>query len=238
MSPLLTRITASLMALPIWTVGLGTVAIAEDARSIMDSPAVERLQEMFSPSVRATVAACADQGGVDLSPGATADGLVMCSDGTADSSVAFADYVATTADILTASSLVGFHTVIEADPRISPAMIVNFLAAPQGMEMLRTAIQSAIAQSQLIPSQSEASTALLTEEVLNRLVATLSNPTQLETLLGTPDQQAIVLNNFCGASGQSVEQVRSLVPDLSSVQLYSICIEASGIAGEALRLLN
>ncbi|MEB3357509.1 MAG: hypothetical protein VKK04_12345 [Synechococcales bacterium] len=238
MPPILTRIAASLMLLPIWAIGWETVAIAEETRSLMDSPAIERLQEMFSPSVRATVGACAEQGGVDLSPGATAEGWVMCSDGTPDRTVAFADYVATTADILTASSLVGFRTVIATDPRLSPAMLVNFLAAPEGMEMLRTAILSAIVQSQLIPSQSEASISLLTGEVLNRLVPTLGDPTQLETLLGTPDQQAIVLNNFCGASGLPISQVQDLVPDLSSVQLYSICIEESGIAGEALRFLN
>lgn len=207
------------------------VAAAEPGQ-VPESAAVERLLNMFSPEIQSTINACWESGKVNLAAGASQDGSVTCADGSRDSAVPFADYVDTVSDILTASSLVGFRTVIETNPRVSPEALVTFLSNPEGAEMLRDVIETAIAQSQLLPVDSSESATYLADEVISRMLPAVQSTGGLVDLLGTPDQYNQVVSRFCMSPGMSVDQAQESIPGLSSVQLYAICIQESGVTEE------
>lgn len=196
---------------------------------------IERLSHMFSPQIQATINACQTRGKVDIIAGATAQGHVICGDGSPDDTVAYSSYLETISDILAASSLVGFRTVLQADPRLTPELLRTAFSSPEGIQLLRNAIQVAITQTNFLPATATASTTILTDSVLERLSASLQDSSTLDTLLGTPDQYSSVVNQFCMAPGMSVEQVKTTVPELNSLQLYAICIQESGVASEVLR---
>lgn len=200
-----------------------------------ESAATERLFDMFAAEIQTTVNACAEQGKVNLAAGEAGDGSVLCGDGSSDADVTYASYVDTVSDILVASSLVGFRAVAASDPRIPPSAINMFLADARGTELLRTSIGNAIGRSQLFASNSPESNFILTNEVVDRLRLTLQDISGLENLLGTTDQYGQVVDNFCSSPGMSVNQAKTLVPGLNSVQLYAICVEESGITEELLR---
>lgn len=198
---------------------------------------LQRLTQMFSPAIQATMNACWEQGRVNLAAGAAQNGVVVCGDGST-SGVAYTDYLETVSDLLTASSLVGFRTVAASNPEISPQLLTSFLSSAQGVTTLRGAVQTAIVQSGLLPAQATDSQALLTNQVMERLLPNLQNPSQLETLLGSTEQYSRVVENFCTAPGMSIDQVKDLVPELNSIQFYAICIDESGTMNEVLRLLR
>lgn len=213
-------------------------APAMSDQEINSLSSIERLTAMFSPQIQSTVNACWNQGKADLASGPGQNGWLACGDGTPAADVSYADYVSTVSDLLAASSLVGFYTVSVSEPRISPEMLVSFLSNAQGQSLLRDAVGAAIVQSQLLPPDASASNSLLTEEVLSRITSTLSSSTSLQGLLGTPEQYSQVVNNFCAAPGMTVEETQGLVPDLSSLQLFAICIQESGVSSELLQFLG
>ncbi|MBF2083161.1 hypothetical protein [Thermoleptolyngbya sp. C42_A2020_037] len=207
---------------------------AADPPSPQRSSALQRLGQMFSPEIQSTIGACLEQGKVDVAAGPTSSGAVRCGDGST-TSVPYAAYVATVSDVLTASSLVGFRAVLQSNSGVSPEMLRMFVNSPQGGIVLRQAVQTAITQSELLPATATASTDILTDAVLTRLLPSLQDPTTLDTLLGTPEQYSQVVREFCTAPGMSVEQAKSRLP-LNELQLYAICIQESGVADEMLRL--
>lgn len=198
----------------------------------------DRLGQLFPTAVQQTIGACWDQGKVDLAAGADPDGSVICGDRTAESDVPYADYLTTVSDILVASSLVGFRTVMQTDVRVTPEVLSSFLASTQGQDLLRTTVQSAIAQSNLIPETATDSNGVLTDAVVARLIPELLDPTTFSTLTGTPEQYSEVVKSFCTAPGVPVEEIAQRVPELDSIQFYAICIEESGIADEVLRMIQ
>lgn len=206
--------------------------------TLQNSPASQRLLEMFSTEIRNTIAACAEQGKVDLAAGAGSDGTVVCGDGSTQPEISYTSYLNTISDILAASGLVGFRTVIEADPRVTPEMLVTVFSTPEGTATFYDAIQSVIVQSQLLPADAEDSTALLANEVVGKLRNSLQSPANLEGLLGTAEQYTQVVDNFCTAPGMSVDQAQQQTPGLTSIQLYAICVQESGMADEMLQLVN
>lgn len=199
------------------------------------SSAVERLSQMFSPQIQATINACQTRGKVNVVAGATAEGNVVCGDGSPEAAIAYTTYIETVSDILAASSLVGFRAVLQTDPRLTPELLRTAFASPDGVQLLRNAIQIAIVQSDFLPASATESTTILTDSVLERLGASLQDSSTLDTLLGTPDQYRSVVNQFCMAPGMTVEQAKTAVPELNSLQLYAICIQESGVASEVLR---
>jgi len=201
----------------------------------VNSRAVERLSQMFSPQIQATINACQTRGKVNVIAGATSQGSVVCGDGSPEATVAYSNYIETVSDILAASSLVGFRAVLQADPRLTPELLRTAFSSPEGVQLLRSAIQVAITQSDFLPATATESTTILADSVLERLRASLQDSSSLNTLLGTPDQYSSVVDQFCLAPGMSVEQAKTAVPELNSLQLYAICIQESGVASEVLR---
>lgn len=222
-----------------------TVAVAErspQAPTLAPSPqldsSLQRLTQMFSPAIQSTMNACWEQGRVNLAAGAAQNGAVVCGDGSAATGVSYTDYVETVSDLLAASSLVGFRTVATSNPAISPQLLTTFLSSAQGVSTLQGAVQTAIVQSGLLPAEATDSQTVLTTQVMNRLLPSLQNPSQLENLLGSTEQYSRVVDSFCTAPGMSVDQVKNLVPELTSIQFYAICIDESGTMEEVLRLLR
>jgi hypothetical protein len=170
--------------------------------------------------------------------GADEQGELVCGDGSAATGIAYTDYVSTISDLLAASSLVGFRAVVQTDPRVNPQMLAAFLSNPQGSEMLRRAVQSAVTQSQLVTIDADVSSTILTDQVVNRVVPALQDPTRLETLLGNSEQYAQVVENFCTPPGMSIEEAQAIIPDVDTLQLYAICIQESGAADEILQMVN
>ena len=215
-----------------------TQIVAAESTSSPVPESAQRLATMFSTEIQTTLNACWDRGKVDLAAGANPDGSVTCGDGTPEGAIAYADYVSTVSDILAASGLVGFRTVVDSNPSISPQAISAFLADTQGAAVLRQTVQTAITQSQLLPAEATQSNTVLTDRVMERLIPNLQNPSVLDGLLGNEQQYTQVVSNFCTAPGMSVDEAKTLVPSLSSIQLYAICIHESGVTREAVQLLQ
>lgn len=199
---------------------------------------LRRLTQMFSPDIQNTMNACWEQGRVNLAAGAAQNGTLICGDGSSNTGVGYDTYLATVSDLLTASSLVGFRTVTETNPSINPQMLTTFLSSAEGVATLRGAVQTAITQSGLLPAQATDSTALLTDQVMEKLLPNLQDSNRIESLLGSTEQYSRVVQNFCTAPGMSVDQAKALVPDLSTIQLYAICIQESGTMNEVLRMMR
>ncbi|MGJ3245915.1 MAG: hypothetical protein ACFE0I_07570 [Elainellaceae cyanobacterium] len=202
------------------------------------SPAAQRLMEMFSPEIQAVLSACAENGGVDLDAGETEDGTIVCGDGTPSPEAQYSTYLSTVSNLLAASGLVGFRAVIDSNPQISPELISTYLSSSQGADILRSAVEMGIAQSQLLPGVAPESSVILVDEVISRMLPTLQSPSALSDLMGTPEQYNQVVSNFCTAPGMPIEQVTQLVTGLSALQLYSICIQESGIANQVRQMLD
>lgn len=200
------------------------------------SEAAQRLMQMFSPQIQATINACAENGMANLAAGANPDGSLACVDGSTAATVAYADYLDTVSNVLAASLLVGVKTAMATDARITPEMLVAYLASSQGDTMLRQGIQTAITQNRLLPANAPQSVSLLTDAVMTRLAPSLQTPDTFSTLLGTTEQYSQVVSNFCTPPGMPVAQAQSAVPGLNPIQLYAICIQESGVASEILRM--
>jgi hypothetical protein len=186
---------------------------------------VDRVVERLPEESQSILLACQEQGGVDLVAGAAPDGMVVCGDG-ASAPVEYDRYLATASDFVAAGVLVGFRSVMIADPRVSPDLLITLLATSEGANAIRGATETALAQSSLVTSASE-SASLLTDEVMRRLLPSFNSTNNLETLLGTEEQYESVVQNFCVSPGLTVEQTQQAIPGLVPIQLYAICIDAS-----------
>jgi hypothetical protein len=235
----LSLISASCLGLSQLSLLMAAIPMPASAEPLQIAQAAgsDRLSQMFSPEIQATINACSTQGKADLAAGAGADGSLKCGDGSSVPNVAYVDYVDTVSNILAASVLVGMKTAITNEPRITPEVVVNFLSTAQGVETLRSGIETAITQNQLVPANSTQSVTLLTDAVIQQLTPVLT-PATLDTLLGTPEQSRQIVSNFCTAPGTSVPQALTLAPGLNQIQLYAICIQASGITDEVLRMMR
>jgi hypothetical protein len=161
-----------------------------------------------------------------------------CANGEPKATVPYDNYLSTVSDMVTAVGLVGLKTVIAGNPNISPEMVATFLSSPDGAAVLKNAVQSAIARSSLITAASPESTTLLAEQIIGRLVPTLQSTNNLTTLVGTTEQYGQVVSNFCSTPGMSVAQAQQTIPGLSSIQLYAVCVQESGLATEVQQMVN
>jgi len=197
---------------------------------------LERLGSMFSPEIQTTVAACWEQGKVQLRSTVRPEEWVICRDGSVVEGVTYGTYLSTLADVMAASTLVGLRTAMETDPRLTPQLLSTFVATDQGNQLLETIVQSAIVQSSLQPPNVPESSAILTEAVVDRLETNLQDPTRLNTLLGTPTQYSQTVNQFCTAPGMAVTDAQRQI-GLDPIQLYAVCINESGTARDAIQQL-
>lgn len=208
---------------------------APESNPTVSQESLERLNSMFSPQIQTTVAACWERGKVDLST-VPANGWVACQDGSTVEGVTYNSYLSTVADVMTASTLVGLRTAMDADPRLTPQVLSMFVGTDQGSQLLQNIVQTAIVQSGLQPVDQTESAAVLTDAVVARLVNNLQDPARLDNLLGTPQQYTQAVNEFCMAPGMDVNTAQQQI-GLDTVQLYAVCIEESGTAQEALQQL-
>lgn len=232
------RISSALTFCGFLFLGSLSPAIAAEPPQAASSPALQKLMMMFSPDIKTTLNACREQGGVNLAAGAQADGSVLCANGEPKAAIPYDNYLSTVSDVAAAVSLVGLKTVIAGNPNISPEMVVTFLTSPNGTAVLQNAVQTAIARSSLIPTASPESTTLLAEQIIGRLVPTLESTNNLTTLVGTTEQYGQVVSNFCSTPGMSVAQAQQTIPGLSSIQLYAVCVQESGLAEEVQQIVN
>lgn len=194
------------------------------------SEATQRLTKMFSADIQKTLNACTNQGLVNLVRGADQDGSVICGDGSRNSPVQFNGYVSTLSDILAAGGLVGLRTAMQkSDTQIKPEMVAAYLSSQDGVTTLKSLLKKGLTDINLVPRPS---VDFLVDKVVQRLTPVLKDPKVLETVLGTATQYAQVVQNFCSPPGMSIEQVKKLVPGLTSVQIYAICVQESGLAQE------
>lgn len=207
-------------------------AVAAEPPQTVSSPALQKLMMMFSADIKTMLNACREQGGVDLAAGAQADGSVLCANGEPKAAIPYDNYLSTVSDVAAAVGLVGLKTMIAGNPSISPETVVTFLTSPNGTSALQNAVQTAIARSSLIPVTSPESTTLLANQIIGRLVPTLKSTNNLTTLVGTTEQYGQVVSNFCSIPGMSVAQAQQTIPGLSSIQLYAVCVQESGLAEE------
>jgi hypothetical protein len=211
---------------------------ASPAPQLRDSPGMQKLMSMFSEDIKATLNACRQQGGVNLAAGAQANGSVLCANGEAQANTPYDNYLTTVADVMAAMSLVGLKTVMASNPNVTPEMMVTFLSSPNGSTMLRSGLQSAIARSQFLPTESTESIKILVEQVLGRLVPTMQSTNNLTQLVGTTEQYGQVVSSFCTTPGMSIAQAQQTIPGLSSIQLYAVCVQESGLAQEVQQAVN
>lgn len=197
---------------------------------------VAELGTMFTPEIQSTVAACWEQGLVNLAATTTAEGWVMCGDGTAAEGITYPQYLDTVADVMAASTLVGLHTAMLNDPRLTPEIFSMFVTTEQGSTLLQTIVESAIVQNGIQPPNTPESSSILSDAVVERLVTNLSNPGRMGSLLGTPGQYSQVVGQFCTLPGMPLQEAQQQF-GLDSIQLYAICIDESGAVGEAVQQL-
>jgi len=197
---------------------------------------LEQLNSMFSPEIQSTMAACWEQGKVDLTANTPQD-WVACGDGSVVQGVTRSAYVTTVADVMTASTLIGVRTAMETDPRVTPHVLSVFVTTPDGSAFLENIVQYAITQSGIQALDKPASSAILTDAVVSRLIANLQNPTRLDTLLGTPAQYTQTVNQFCTAPGMAVDEAQQQI-GLDSIQLFAVCLDESGAARELLQQMQ
>ncbi|MDW8201142.1 MAG: hypothetical protein RML75_08035 [Cyanobacteriota bacterium SKYGB_h_bin112] len=195
--------------------------------------AMQRLGDKFSPDIQATLAACRDRGKVNLSLGPDQDGSVICGDQSRNSPVQYQAYVATLSDLLSGMGLAGIRSYMQANPQVSPRFVAAIARTPNGTRLVRDEVRKALADSAIVAGESP-SVNLLTDQVLQRALPILRNPAALQSLYGTSSQYRQVVQTFCTPPGTSVEQLKSAIPQLNSVQLYAICVKESGLADEIL----
>jgi len=196
--------------------------------------AMQRLANKFSPDIQATLAACRNQGKVDLNVGPDQDGSVVCGDKSRNSPVQYQTYVATLADLIAGISLAGVRSYMQANSQISPRFVASLARTPNGARVVRDEVRKALAQSDIVAGQPPKSVSLLVDQVLQRSMPVLRNPTALQSLYGTTSQYQQAVQTFCNPPGLSIEQAKTTLPQLNAVQLYAICAKESGLADEIL----
>ncbi|NJR40852.1 MAG: hypothetical protein HC781_20940 [Leptolyngbyaceae cyanobacterium CSU_1_4] len=60
----------------------------------------------------------------------------------------------------------------------------------------------------------------------------------MTTLVGTTEQYGQVVSNFCSTPGMSITQAQQTIPGLSSIQLYAVCVQESGLAEELQQVVD
>ncbi len=196
--------------------------------------AMQRLANNFSPDIQATLAACRDHGKVDVSMGPDQDGSVICGDRSRNSPVQYQTYVTTLSDLLSGIGLAGVRSYMQANPQISPRFVASLARTSNGSRVVRDEVRKALAQSEIVAGQPPQSVNLLADQVLQRSLPVLRNPSALQSLYGTASQYQKAVQTFCTAPGLSVEQAKATIPQLNAVQLYAICAKESGLADELL----
>jgi hypothetical protein len=214
-----------------WGFGATAIEPSPNSRASSSSTSAEQVLEQLPPEMLSTLFVCRDQGGVDLAAGTNPEGLVICADGSS-APVPYSQYLSTTSDFMTAGMLMGIRLAIDTDPRITPGLFMTVFATSEGTTAIRGAAENAIVQSRML-TDDPASVALLTDEVMNRILPTFQATNHLETLFGTQEQYEIVVQNFCSDPGWTLEQAQQLVPGLMPIQLYAICMQASGAVNPA-----
>jgi len=201
-------------------------------KSPQPSAATQDLNRMFSLDIQKTLNACTEQKLVNIAAGADGDGSVICGNGFRNSSVQFTNYMNTSSDFLAAGFLVGFLTAYKNDSSLTPpekAQMLALFLTPSGKTFLRQMLEQELTESEIVVKGSTQSLSLLVNDIMQRSLPILKNQGRLENLLGTPNQYKLVVEKFCTSPGMSVAQAKTLMPGLSSIQLYSICIQESGI---------
>lgn len=190
------------------------------------------LEQMFPKEIRTALRACLTRGGVDFAvatAGPSSD-AVPCRDGSRETAVSFAVYVETLADFLSAGFALGVWSSIQADERMTPERFAASLADPEGARSLREVLHNSLTTSRLLPASAPPeATPLLADRVMERLLPLLTDAQRLTHLTGTPAQYSQVVSQFCQAPGTSLAQAQRLLPDLSPVQFYAVCLQEAGI---------
>jgi len=223
--------------------GMGSAIAATPAEPQIPAPqeatplaqgSFDQLNQMFSPEIQTTVAACWDQGKVNFADLPAPAPWVVCGDGSVVEGVTYLQYLATVSDLMAASTLIGMQSAIANDPRLTPEIMAMFVVSEQGTQLLENVVQTAIVQSGLQPADQPSEPGMLSQEVVSRLIENLSDPDRLTNLLGTPDQHPQVIAQFCTAPGMSMAAAEQQFPMLNPVQLFAICIDESGAVDEVL----
>lgn len=200
-------------------------------KSLQASTAIQGLEQMFSLDIQNTLNACTEQKLVNIAAGADGDGSVICGNEFRNSPVKFTDYMNTSSDFLAAGFLVGFRTAYTSDSRLTQpekAQMLALFLTPSGKTFLRQMLEQELTESQIVVKGSKRSLSLLVNDIMRRSLPVLEK-NRLENLLGTPNQYKLVVEKFCTSPGMSATQAKTLVPGLSSMQLYAICIQESKI---------
>lgn len=221
------------LAPPVWAAPTSAPPATE--APLAESSSIARLSGMFSADIQNTLYACFEHGRANLAI-ESPDGLLVCEDGT-HADVTHAAYINTVSDVFAASAMVGFQVAMQVYPQLTPQMVKVFLENPETIGVMRQMMETTVIQNAFLPVESAQSTDILVDAVMNRIQTTLQDEMYLTNLLGTPAQYAQVVTNFCTAPGMSVEEATAIVP-LDSIQLYAICIQESGLAGEMLQLIH
>ncbi len=196
--------------------------------------AMQRLATKFSPDIQATLAACQEQGKVNVSAGADQDGSVICGDQSRTSPVPYQTYVATLSDLLSGIGLAGVRSYMQANPQISPRFVASLARTPNGSRVVRDELRKALIESKIVAGQPPQSVNFLVDQVMQKAMPVLRNPAALQALYGTSSQYTQVVQTFCTPPGLSIDQAKVALPQLSTVQLYAICVKESGLADEIL----
>ncbi|WP_088893715.1 hypothetical protein [Leptolyngbya ohadii] len=227
-----------LSLISIGTISVGTAILfratpaqaADPATAIEESESAQRLMQMFSPEIQKTLNVCREQGQVNLTADEGANGAVVCGDGTVQAEIPLQTYLNTASDFLAASALLGLRQQMETTPQLTPEQLYAILSTTEGKAVIQDAVVAALVQSGAIEANSDGA-ALLSNQVMDKLLPTMEQTNNLRTLLGTEAQYKQIVQSFCTAPGMPIEQAQQQTT-LSPVQLYAICIQESGLLNE------
>lgn len=222
-----------LVAIGLW--GNGVAAAPSGSQSQSQPPALtqeelsnldNRLAETFSPEIRSTLSACLTAGGVNLAASASSGNSLTCGDGsTVD--VAYDRYLDAVSNFFAGSFLLGMSQGTASQPQVTPSMLSSFVAG-EGAGMMHQSLGALLVNGGFVATDSPANP--LTDAILQKAAATLNRLDSFGALLGTPEQMSFVVSNFCTPPGLSVAEAQRTVPNLSSSQLYAICLNEAGFA--------
>ncbi|NJL21923.1 MAG: hypothetical protein HC895_15730 [Leptolyngbyaceae cyanobacterium SM1_3_5] len=99
-----------------------------------------------------------------------------------------------------------------------------------GADEIRPRLEMAVGNDIFVPANSPESVDLLVDATLQKAAATLNRLDSFGALLGTPDQTSFVVSRFCTPPGMTETEAQQTVPNLSSTQLYAICLHEAGLA--------
>ena len=211
---------------------LGSVAVAKPVPPSVLS-AEQKLSQMFSSDIQATLNSCVKQGGVNLAAGADRDGSIICGNGWRKSPVKFTTYVSTLTDFGAACLLLGIQAGLKSSSHYKPELLIPVLDSLEKSSELRQMVQGLVVDLGLLSKGSTQSVRFLTERILQRSRPFLKDSTKFENLTGTSDEYAAINANFCTAPGMTTAQAKKIAPNLDSVQMFAICLKEAGIPDAA-----